>query len=111
MAPLLDSILRTGGFPRPYTGIEHLDLDVPTAASLGLPVPVGALVESVEAGSPAADAGIMEGDIILALGGAEISEAYTFLNALRAVAPDERIPVELLRGEDVMQISVQLVPR
>jgi S1-C subfamily serine protease len=111
MAPIIDSILRTGSFPRPYFGIEQLDLDVPTAAELGLPVPTGALVQSVIAGSPAADAGIQEGDVILAVGGAEISDGFTFLNTLALVAPDERVPVDLLRGEDVMQISVQLVPR
>jgi len=111
MAPIIDSILSTGSFPRPYFGIEHLDLDVPTAAELGLQVPRGALVQSVIAGSPAADAGIAEGDVILAVADAEISEAFTFLNTLTRVAPDERVPVTLLRGEDVMQLAVQLVPR
>lgn len=111
IAPIVESILRTGSFPRPEFGIEHLDLDVPTAAQLGLRVPQGALVEAVVSGSPASQAGIREGDIILSLGGAEISEEFTFLNALAILAPDERVSVSLLRGEEVMQISVQLVPR
>jgi serine protease Do len=111
MAPILDSILRTGTFPRPDFGIEHTDLDVPTAAQRGLSVPRGALVESVVSGSPAEEAGIQQGDVILAVAGREIDEAFTFLNTLAIVAPDERVSVDLLRGEDVMQISVQLVPR
>jgi serine protease Do len=111
LAPIVDSILRTGSFPRPYFGIDHLDLDVPTAAGRGLPVSEGALVENVFADSPAAQAGIQTGDVILSIGGAEINEGFTFLNTLAIVAPDEQVPVSFLRGEDVMQASVQLVPR
>ena len=111
IAPILDSILRTGSFPRPYFGVEHLDLDVPTAANLGVPVSEGALVQSVFEASPAAQAGIEPGDVILSVGDAEISGGFTFLNTLTLVAPDARVPVALLRGEDVMQVSVQLVPR
>ncbi len=111
IVPIIDSILRTGSYPRPYFGIQQLDLDVPTAAGLGLPVSQGALVQGVDGGSPAEDAGIQEGDVILSVGGVDITENYTFLNTLTLVAPDDRIPVELLRGGDVMQISVQLVPR
>ena len=111
MAPIVDSIIRTGSFPRPDFGIEQLDLDVPTAADMGLPVSRGALVQSVTAGSPADAAGIQEGDIILSLGSSDISEDFTFLNALSMVAADDRIPVSVLRDGNVMQLSVQLVPR
>jgi serine protease Do len=78
---------------------------------LGLAVPQGAFVQAVTPGSPAAQAGIAEGDVILAINGTEISESFTFLNTLTLVAPDERVAVDLLRGEDVTQVSVQLVPR
>jgi 2-alkenal reductase len=111
LAPIIDSILTTGSFPRPYFGIDQVDLDVPTAAELGVTVPRGALVQAVTPDSPAAQAGIAEGDVILAVGGTEITESFTFLNTLTLVAPDERVAVDLLRGEDVMQVSVQLVPR
>jgi 2-alkenal reductase len=111
IAPIIDSILRTGSFPRPYFGVEHVDLDVPTAAELGVGVSRGALVQDVLEDSPADEAGLQAGDVILTLGGAEINEGFTFLNTLAVVAPDERVPVSFLRGEDVMQTSVQLVPR
>jgi 2-alkenal reductase len=111
LVPLIDSILNTGSFPRPYFGIEQVDLDVPTAAELGLPVSRGAFVQAVTPDSPAAQAGIAEGDVILAVDGSEINESFTFLNTLALVGADERVAVDLLRGEDVMQVSVQLVPR
>lgn len=111
IVPIVDAILSNGSFPRPYFGVDQLDLDVPTAAQMNLPVSQGALVQSVEAGSPAEQAGIQQGDIILNLGGSDISEEFTYLNALAIVAPDDRIPVTLLRNGETMQISVQLVPR
>jgi 2-alkenal reductase len=111
MAPILDSIKRSGSFPRPYFGVEHLDLDVPTATQMGLGTPEGALVQQVFPGSPAAGAGIRAGDVILVLGNSEVNEGYTFLNALSVVAPNARVPVRLLRGETVVDVAVQLVPR
>jgi 2-alkenal reductase len=111
MVPIIDSILTTGGLPRPNFGIEQLDLDVPKAAERGLPVSRGALVLTVVPSSPAEEAGIAEGDVILAIAGNEINEGFTFLNTLTLVAPDERVSVDVLRGGDVMQVSVQLVPR
>lgn len=109
--PIVDSILRTGVFPRPDFGIQHLDITVPIAAERDLPSSQGALVEQVRPDGPAAQAGIQEGDIILAVADAEINDAFTFLNTLTLVEADERVSVELLRGEEVMQLSVQLVPR
>jgi 2-alkenal reductase len=111
MAPILDSIKRSGSFARPYFGTEQVDLDVPTASELGLRTPQGALVQRVIAGSPAANAGIRQGDVILVIGNSEINEGYTFLNALSVVAPNARVPVRLLRGDTVVDVAVQLVPR
>jgi S1-C subfamily serine protease len=51
------------------------------------------------------------GDVILAIDGAEIDGSFTFLNTLTLVAADDRVAVDILRGEDVSQVSVQLVPR
>lgn len=111
IAPIIDSILTTGSYPRPYFGVEHLDLNVPLAQERGLSTSRGALVESVFPGGPAEAAGIQSGDVILTLGTAEIDESFTFLNALALAGAEDRVAVELLRGEEVQQLSVQLVPR
>lgn len=111
MAPVLEAILTQGSHPRPYLGIEHLDLDVLTARELELPSPRGALVETVYADSPARAANLQPGDIVLALGPYEIDEDFTLLNALALLSPDQRVTAQVLRGEQVQSVTIQLVPR
>jgi 2-alkenal reductase len=111
MAPILDAIIRRGSYPRPYFGVDHLDLDVPTSAQMGLPTSEGALVQQVFSGSPAAAAGIRQGDIIVMLGNSQINEDFTFLNALALIGPTDRVPVRLLRNGQVTDLAVQMVPR
>ena len=111
LAPIIDSITRTGSFPRPDFGIEHIDLDPPTAGELRAPVSRGAVVVEVHPGSPADEAGIQEGDIIVAVDGIEIVEGFTFLNTLAVLPPTALVEVVLLRGEAPLTVNVQLVPR
>lgn len=111
IAPIVEAILTRGAYPRPYFGIEHRDLDVPSANELGLPTSQGALVEEVFPASPAAEAGVEPGDIVLAVGENEIDENFTFLNALAEVGAADRVPVQLLRNDEVVQLSLQLAPR
>jgi S1-C subfamily serine protease len=111
MAPILESIRTRGYHPRPYFGIEHIDLDVLTAFELGTLADRGALVEDVYADSPASSAGLERGDIVLAVGPYELGEDFTFLNALALLQPDQRVQVHALRGGDVQAFTVQLVPR
>jgi serine protease Do len=111
MVPVVESIIRTGSYPRPYVGIDHMDLDFLSAHQSGLPVAQGALVQRVISGSPAQDAGLQAGDVILGLGRYEVNEDFTFLNALALVGPGDRVPVQVLRGSQIINLALQLVPR
>jgi S1-C subfamily serine protease len=111
LVPVVESIIRTGSYPRPYAGIDHVDLDFLSAQQAGLPVAQGALVQRVISGSPAQEAGIQAGDVILGLGRSEVNEDFTFLNALALVGASDRVPVQVLRGSQVMNLALQLVPR
>ena len=54
---------------RPYLGAKLQDVTRDLANSLGLDRPIGAAVASVEPGTPAAEAGIKRGDVIVAVDG------------------------------------------
>src|SRR5215208_282718 len=64
-----------GKVTRGWLGVTVQDVSQSLGESFGLPKPGGALVSSVEKGSPAARAGIRPGDVVLALNGKEVAES------------------------------------
>lgn len=71
--------------------------------AVGLPERDGLLVREVEDGSPAATAGIAEGDLIVAAGGREIASADDLFDALAGSGPLE---LTIVRGTDELRVTV-----
>ena len=72
LAPLIDSPPRKGEARRAWLGITLQALTPEMAAYWKLPAQSGIIVNSVIPGSPAAAAGLQEGDIILEMNGAPV---------------------------------------
>lgn len=108
MLPIVRGIIERGGFPRPYLGIDHIDIDALVAQERGLRTDRGALVQRVVGGSPAEQGGVRAGDIILRLGRLELNEDLPFINALARQTPQERIPVQLVRDGRALEVQVQV---
>ncbi|HEX5308638.1 MAG TPA: trypsin-like peptidase domain-containing protein [Solirubrobacteraceae bacterium] len=105
--------LEKGGTVRgAYLGVSTLTVDGALSA-LNLPVKSGALVETVEAGTPAAKAGIhggnleaqtaggkvaVGGDIIVKVDGKTIASAEDLTTVIGSKKPGEAIEVEVLRA-------------
>ncbi len=60
---------------RPWLGAKLQNVSKDIADSIGLDRPVGAVVVSVAAGSPAAKAGLKRGDVILQIDGQDVEDA------------------------------------
>jgi serine protease Do len=71
--------------------------------AVGLPERDGLLVREVEDGSPAAGAGIAEGDLIVAAGGTAIATADDLFDALAGSGPLE---LTLVRGVEELTVTV-----
>jgi S1-C subfamily serine protease len=110
-APVVDSIMRTGSFPRPYFGVQHTDLSAEVAQSRNLTQTEGALLEEVFGDSPASAAGLRAGDIITKVGNFDVSSQFTLLSALGATPPNANVDVNILRNNQPMTLKVQLRPR
>jgi putative serine protease PepD len=105
--------LEKGGTVRgAYLGVSTISIDG-SLASLNLPVKSGALVEKVEAGTPAAKAGIhagnveakingnevsVGGDIIVTFDGKKVTSSEDLAADVGAKKPGETVTVELLRA-------------
>lgn len=66
-------------------------------------------IESVEPGSPAEKAGLRRGDIMLSMGGQELSDAVIRLNEI--LRPGARVPLRVKRGPDTRTVTVVIEPR
>ena len=86
-----------GKVTRSWLGVQIQDLTPELATSLNLPASTGALISSVDKGSPAAAAGIRAGDVIAAFGGQSIRDSGELPPLVAGTAPGTKVPVELWR--------------
>ena len=89
-----------GVVPRPVT--EELD------EQFGLGVDEGALVLTVSEGSPAARAGLREGDVIVEFDGEPIRTVEDLFAAIRERDPGQRVELTIVRDGDRRALQVTL---
>jgi DNA-binding MarR family transcriptional regulator len=75
--------------------------------SVGLPEVAGLLVRAVEPGSPAAEAGVEPGDLLIGGDGRELRSSSSLYAAVRD-SGDRPLKLELLRGSDEVEVTVRL---
>lgn len=101
--------LRTEGkVRRGYLGVSIQPVDRGLAESFGLEKPVGALVSDVLPDSPAQEAGLEAGDIILEFDGQRISEAADLPPLVGRTAIGSEAEVTVLREGERRTITVEL---
>ena len=76
---------------------------------LGVTLREGAAAPSlvrVEAGSPAARAGLVEGDVLLQVGSRKVRDYAEAVNSFYYLIAGEQAPMRVLRGVEVMDVKV-----
>ena len=101
--------LRSFGKVRPaWVGINAVDVTPTLARRLGWERSEGAVVESVDPGSPAAAAGVQTGDVVAELGGSPVQDADELQARLRGYPAKAAIPLVLWR--DGRKVPLTLTP-
>ncbi len=105
------SLAAHGGVRRGFLGVATFPVRLP--AALGAPGgETGALlVSAVEPESPAARAGFLLGDALLALGGVRVSEPGDLLPLLEEERIGEPLAVRLVRAGEVREVTVTVGAR
>ncbi len=68
----------------------------------------GAVITQVELGSPADDAGLKSGDVVVAVDGRSIVGDDDLIGTIRDLEPGARVSVSVVRGDDTMDVTVTL---
>lgn len=71
----------------------------------------GAVIANVQSGSPAAKAGVKEGDVILAINDEPITGRAGMIAIVRDALPDETVTMKLERGKEIITVQATLTER
>lgn len=103
---IADQLIETGEVTRGWLGVSIQPLTPELAESFGLDKVTGALVNQVLPDSPAEQAGVQRGDILLAFNGKKI-RGVRELQLLVASTPAEKtVELEVLRGNKKLTLPV-----
>lgn len=106
--PIVESLLASGKVSRGRLGIGIQDLDAELAAALGLPAHRGVLVVDVEAGAPAAAAGLRRGDVVLSVNGQAVDSTGRLRNLVASAGANGKARLALLRDGRELEVTVTL---
>ncbi|MBM3133693.1 MAG: PDZ domain-containing protein [Chloroflexi bacterium] len=104
-----DQLIRTGSVVRPYLGIESMAVTRRVASYYDLAVQTGILVTSVSRGTPADQAGLKAGDVILKLDNDVVDAANPLNNALWRHKPGDTVKLTINRAGRELTVEVTLI--
>jgi len=120
--PIMAQALAGQQLARPYVGIRYIQIDLKVEKDKHLTVDHGALIEpttdaagktlpAVTPDSPAAQAGLKAGDIVLEIEGQTVDSEHPLDALLTSYAPGQAVKLTILRDGLQVQVSVTLGTR
>jgi Do/DeqQ family serine protease len=105
---VVEQLLKKGTVSRGWLGVSIQPVTDEIAATFSLKKAAGALVNEVMSGSPAAAAGIRQGDIILGLDGKEIKDVAQLQRLVADTPVGKRVELRVFRDGREMKLSLVL---
>lgn len=106
-----DELIENGFVRHAFLGITGITLTEATADRLGVDADGGAVIDTVDPGSAAGDAGLRSEDIIVAIDGDPIDSMDELVLAIRLRDPGDEVVLTVIRGGARRQIEVVLGER
>ncbi len=105
---VITDLKSNGAVTRGYLGVQIQPVTQDIADSLGLDKAEGAIVSALSEKSPAAKAGLKQGDTILKAGDHVIEDAKALSRAVAEMKPGTTVPVEIVRAGKHQTIDVEI---
>ncbi len=108
---MLPQLQQKGKVSRGWLGIGIQDLSQELAENFNVPEQKGVLIAQVFAGSPAEQAGIKTGDIVVSVDGKGVEDARTLTRRIGTYLPNSKITLQVLRDNKPLTFTVTLRER
>jgi serine protease Do len=108
---VLPELRDNGRVARGYLGVAPQTLDAELREALGTRSESGAVLASVEDGTPAAEAGLRRGDVVTSIDGEPIDDDLDLVRAIGNKAPGARVRVRYERDSKTDELVVVLAER
>lgn len=105
---VLLQLLTTGKVRRSRLGVATQPITPETAANLGLTDWRGVVINTVAPNSPAARAGMRQGDVIVAFNGAPVTDGNSLRNHVASTVPGTTVGFTVWRNQHELKIQVIL---
>ncbi|HDL04280.1 MAG: hypothetical protein DRP46_07820 [Candidatus Zixiibacteriota bacterium] len=108
---IVPDLIATGKVSRGWLGVYLADVTEAQAREQGLDAVQGVYIENVFEDSPAAEAGIKAGDILLSFNGEKINDADRFSVLISTAPKDRESEIEAIRNGKRLNFRARIVDR
>ena len=108
---IMNEIITTGSVSRGWLGIEPQDITSDLAKAFNLQNTNGVIIATLASNGPAGQAGLLVGDILLAINGETIAGTDHLLNKIAEIAPQSKVTLKVLRNGKTHDFIVTLGKR
>jgi serine protease Do len=101
-------LIQHGSVRRPWLGVQVLGVTPEDAEAFHLPSVSGVVIQSVTAGGPAEDAGLEQGDVIVAVNGVTIGTGGALQEQIAILDQGDQVTVGVFRDGRARDVKVRL---
>ncbi|MBD3348244.1 MAG: Do family serine endopeptidase [Candidatus Eisenbacteria bacterium] len=106
-----ESLVTEGKVVRGYLGVVPQEITPELAEARDLPGTGGIMIANVQEDTPADEAGLEAGDVVVEFGGIEITDVPQFRRVVAGFQPDEPVEIIVLRDGDRKSLEARLAER
>ncbi len=105
---VLQSLMEEGKVERGWLGVQIQPVTQDIADSLGLKEAKGALIAKTEKDSPAAAAGLRDGDVVASVNGESVADSHDLARKIAALGPKKEAELSIIRNGSPQTVKVTL---
>ncbi len=108
---LMPQLEKEGSVTRGWLGVGIQDLNASLARAMGVPQPEGALITTVNDGSPAKKGGMATDDVVVSIDGTKVLSGGGLSRTIALKRPDSEVKLAIYREGKPLELKVKLGTR